>query len=296
MTLFNIFNKADFSKDDERVIRQILEAPETEQIVARAEQAAIENREVLRQRLDTLDARYDKEIANASAPLQAAVRAREAAEATLMAAREKEKQARAAVDAAVAAKGAEACELRQALTASRDLRLDEFYQHLDDAKDKLRHLTRITAFPLGSWTGTKSIRYETNADEVSVLSAALREAMREVEGMALLPLSRAEVSERLTALTHKLEPMLDGFSLPTPRLNENGAVTLNRERLKLVDILQENRVAEAGDMPAPQPRTVQALPRTQKLVAGLPKPTAITERHGSKSTHKQTVRFMGWRI
>lgn len=260
MTLFNIFNKATFSKDDERVIRQILEAPETEQIIARAEQAAIDNRKVLCQRLGSLDARHDKGIAAAGATLETAIRALEAAEARLLTAREKETQARAMVYAAEASKGAEASELHQALRDTRDNRLDDFWLHLDDAKDKLRHLTRITTFPLHSWTGAKSVRYESNADEVSTLSTALKDAQAEVERMTLLPLTRAEISERLTALTHKLAPMLDAFSLPTPRLDEDGAVTLSREKLKFSDVLQENRVLDPGDLPTPQPRTTQVPP------------------------------------
>jgi len=286
MTLLEYFNKAAFSKDDERVIRQILVAPETEQIIARAEKAAIEKRANYRQRLDSLDARHDKGIVNAGATHQAAIRAREAAEAKLLAAREEERQASAAVYAAEAAKGAEACELRQALRDSRDTRLDDFWMYLDDAKGKLRHLTRITSFALASWTGKKSMRYETNADEVSALSVALKEAMGDVEDMTLLPLTRAEVSERLTAMTHKLEPMLDGFSLPTPRLDENGAVTLNRQALKFAEVLQDNGVAEPGDLQT-QPRAVQAPPPKrqsvkrvtgQQSIAATQKPASVAKK------------------
>jgi len=279
MTLRDYFNKAVFSKDDERVIRTILEAPETEQIIARAEQAIIEKRRMLWQRLDSLDARHDKSIAAAGAAVQEAIRAREAAEANLLAAREEERQARAAADAAEAAKGVEAYELRQALRDSRDLRLDDFYRHLDDAKDKLRHLTRITAFPLRPWTGGKSIQYETNAAEVSALSTALKEAMAEVEAMTLLPLSRAEVSERLTAWTHRLEPMLDAFSLPTPRLDENGAVTLNRGRLKLADVLQENRVLEPDDLRTQEQSSQAPSPKPQSTKRAIAqKPVAATRK------------------
>lgn len=258
MTFFNIFNKADFSKDDERIIRQILEAPETEQIIARAEQAAIENRKVLRQRLDSLDTRHDKHIAAAATKLQTATRALEAAESTLLAAREKETQARAVLYATEASKGAEASALRQALHASRDSRLDDFRLHLDDAKDKLRHLTTITSFPIRSWTGEKSVHYETNATDVSALSTALKDAIASVESMTLLPLARSEVSERLTALTHELTPMMDAFSLPTPSLDEQGAVILSRPKLRFSEVLQENRIHEPGDVPTQKPRAQPA--------------------------------------
>lgn len=56
--------------------------------------------------------------------------------------------------------------------------------------------------------------------------------------------------------------MLDGIFLPTPRLDEDGAITLNRERLNLANVLQENRVLEPGDLPT-QRHTVQARPLTR---------------------------------
>lgn len=274
--LKQFFDKANFSKQDEASIRTFLESPEATKILARAEQENVEKRRAMRAHLDAIDAKHDKGIDAACKAAVEAVKAREAAEAQLVIAKAEEWRLRSAVDALESIKGKEARELRQGLTDSRDMRLDDFWMHLDSAQDKLRHLGRITAFPLGSWTGQKSIRYETNADEVSTLSMALKEAMADVERMALLPLSRAEVSERLTAVTHKLEPMMDAFSLPTPRLDENGVVALNRERLKFFEVLQDNGVVEPGDEP-PKPRVVQAtLPKspTMKHVAPQKYPNA----------------------
>ncbi|CAJ0688378.1 hypothetical protein [Ralstonia wenshanensis] len=277
--LKQFFDKANFSKQDEASIRTFLESPEATKILARAEQENVEKRRALRTHLDAIDAKYDKGIDAACKAAVEAVKAREAAEAQLAVAKAEEWRLRSAVDALESIKGKEARELRQQLTDSRDMRLDDFWMYLDSAKDKLRHLGRVTAFPLGPWTGQKSIRYETNADEVSALSTALKEAMADVEHMTLLPLSRAEVSERLTAVTHKLEPMMDAFSLPTPRLDENGAVTLSRERLKFVEVLRDNGLLERGDEPA-KPLAVQATsPKspTVKRVARQ-KPTAPAQK------------------
>ena len=297
--LKRLFDKANFDKQDEVSIRTLLESPEAAKIFERAEQESIEKRRSLRGRLDAIDGKHDKVIVSAGATVQAAMRAVEAAEAKLLAAREEQRLACSALYAAESAKGVEACELRQALRESRDLRLDEYWAYLDDAKDKLRHLTRVTSFPLGSWAGEKSIRYESNAEEVSVLSAALKEALGDVERMALLPLSRAEVSERLTEMTHMLEPMMDAFSLPTPRLDENGLVTLSRERLSFLDVLQDNGVIEPADRPQPQqsfqPHTVKtvAVKRsafTPKRLDARATPPAVA---ASKSTNAKRVAKLG---
>lgn len=248
MTLFNFFDKANLTKRDEQALRQLIASPEAEQIRERAERVTIEKRIALKAKLDSLDQRHDEGITAAGLAYQNAIRALEAAEAKLIAAREEEHRARTTSYALESVKLREAHELQQDLIACRDVRLDEFHEHLSDADDKLRHLTQITAFPHRTWTGEKSIRYETNADEVAALRAALKQAMADVTGMALLPLTRSEVSERLTALSHKLEPALDKFSLPTPRIDVDGDVTLSRERLKLADVLQDNGLREQGDV------------------------------------------------
>lgn len=235
--LKQFFDRADFTKQDEASFRVLLKSAEAVQIFERAERETIEERKALRARLDAIDVKHDPGINNASVTHQAAVRATEVAEAQLMAMRENERQARAAVYAVEMAKVAEVAELRQALRDSRDTRLDDFRDHLDDARDKLRHLGKITTIVHNSWASGRDVQYESNLDEVTALREALQSALADIGAMTLLPLSRADVSERLTAWTHKLQPMLESFSLPTPRLDENGAVTLSRERLKFFEIL-----------------------------------------------------------
>lgn len=300
MSMFSFLDKANLTKRDERVLRDIMTSPEAEQILARAEQATIEKRKALRLRLDGVDARHDKGIAAAGVAYQNAIRALEAVEAQLVAAREEEHRARSASYALESAKGQDARELELQLLETRDPRLEDFYRHLDDAKQKLRHLVRITAFPNRTWTGEKSVTYETNAAEVSALSTVLKEAMEEVQSMTLLPLTRDEVSERITTWAHKLEPMLDAFSLPTPRLDENGEVTLSRERLKFVEVLQSNRVFERDDMPPPAPVMVESpkLPpvkraaATQKPIAAAPKPALATKKDAAATPPNEIRRYI----
>lgn len=288
--LRKFFDRANFTKQDEASFRVLLESPEAVQIFERAERESIEKRKALRGRLDAIDATHDKGIHNASVTHHAAVRAVEAAEANLRAMREEERQASAALFAVEMAKVAEAAELREALRDSRDTRLDDFHAYLDDARDKLRHLGKITAIVQSGWAGERDVRYESNLDEVTALRDALQAALADIDVMTLLPLSRAEVSERLTEWTHRLHPMLESFSLPTPRLDENGAVTLSRERLKFFEILQDNGLCEAGDKPETQQQ--QAVPpRTVKAAAT--KPPVVPQKSPAARASKTTVAAAG---
>lgn len=232
--LEQLFSKSKFSKEDENDIRTILESPESAMILSRAEQERVRSRMALRSRLDGIGTRHDRNIADASVTLQAAMRAMEVAESNLLAVREQERQARTALYAAELIKGNEARELRQELIDTRDTRGDEFHGHLHDAWGKVRHLV------------------DDNLDDVIALRGLLQSAMSAIETMALLPLTRAEVNERLTALSHSLEPKLRAFALPCPMLDERGAVVLNRERLPFVEVLRDNGLFERGDAPKPQ--------------------------------------------
>lgn len=279
MTLFSFLDKANLTKRDEKVLRDIMTSPEAEQILARVEQTTIEKRKALRQRLNTLDERHDKGIAATDATHLKAIRAREAAEVQLAAARAEESRTSAASYAVEMIKAAEAKELRQALIDSRDDRLDDYYREIDRALDQSRHLTRITSFRHGSW-GERTIKYESNAEQVTMLRTLLMDALEDVKSMTLEPLSRNEVSERLTAWTHKLGPMLSEFSLATPQLDASGAVTLSRVPLKFVEMLQANGVAERGDAASPQPSAAvhqhSATPSARKSQhAALSKPSAV---------------------
>lgn len=291
--LRKFFDRADFTKQDEASIRTFMESPEAAEIFARAERGTIEKRKALRVRLDAIDAKHDKGIHNAGETHQAAVRAVEAAEANLRATRENERQASAALYGAEMAKAAEAAELREALRDSRDTRLDDFHVHLADARDMLRHLGKITSIVQSGWAGERDVQYESNLGEVTALREALQAALSDIDAMTLLPLSRADVSERLTAWTHRLQPMLESFSLPTPSLDESGAVTLSRERLKFFEILQDNGLCEAGDKPQPQQQ--QAVqPHTVKAAAT--KRSVVTQKFPAARALQPTVVASGGRM
>ncbi|CAJ97166.1 hypothetical protein CMPELA_31055 [Cupriavidus necator] len=265
MTLFSFLDRAHLTKGDEKKLRDILNSAEAEEILARVEQTTIDMRKALRQRLDSLDARHDKGIATASATHLKAILAREAAEVQLAAARAEESLTSAASYAVEEIKATEAKELRQALIDSRDDRLDDYYRELDSALGQSRHLTRITSFRHGSWLGDRMTRYESNAEQVTMLRRLLMDALEDVKSMTLEPLSRNEVSERLTAWSHKLESQLNAFSLATPRLDENGAVASSRVPLKFVEVLQANGVAEPGDVPPQKPPAAQPRPTASSV-------------------------------
>jgi len=297
--LRKFFDRADFSKRDEESFRVLLESPEALQIFERAERESIEERKALRGRLDAIDGKHNPGINSAGEKHQAAVRAAEAAEVHLRLMREAEREASAALYAAEMVKAAEAAELRQALRDCRDTRLDEFRVHLADAQDMLRHLGKITTIVQSGWAGERDVQYESNLGEVTALRDALQAALVDIDAMTLLPLSRAEVSERLTAWTHKLQPMLESFSLPTPRLDENGTVTLSRERLKFFEVLQDNGVCEAGDKPQPQqqevtpPRTVKAAAVKRSVVTQRPPAARVSKPESNGTGTKRIVMTKG---
>ncbi|MBT2181000.1 hypothetical protein KKP06_24675 [Ralstonia pickettii] len=251
MSVFNRFiNKADLNKDDERKIRELLESPEVEQIFNRAEQSILDKRAALRKQLDTIDQRHDRGIADAVAACVAAVKERDAAEARFNAAKEAAWNAQVTVDSLDRVKLAEDGTLRGELMESRDSRLSDFRLHLDDAWQKLRHLTQITEIRHRGWTGERSIEYLTNADQVQECRNLVEAAIADIDAMALLPLSRIDVSERLTGWTHKLTPKLEAFSLPCPSLRQDGEVELpHTGRRRMIDVLRDNGMAEIGDVP-----------------------------------------------
>lgn len=295
--LRKFFDRANFSKRDEESFRVLLESPEALQIFERAERESIEERKALRGRLDAVDGKHNPGINKAGEKHQAAVRAAEAAEVHLRSMREAEREASAALYAAEMVKAAEAAELRQALRDCRDSRLDEFHVHLTDAQDMLRHLGKITTIVQSGWAGERDVQYESNLGEVTALRNALQAALVDIDAMTLLPLSRAEVSERLTAWTHKLEPMLESFSLPTPRLDENGTVTLSRERLKFYEILEDNGLSEPGDKPqqqqAVQPHTMKPAAVKRSVVTQKPSAVRVSKTESNGLGTKRTVMTKG---
>ncbi|TDY23934.1 hypothetical protein B0G81_4336 [Paraburkholderia sp. BL6665CI2N2] len=254
----NLFNQAKFTAEDEKKVRDLLSSPELEKILDRVEQSHIEERVSLRKQLDSIDKRHDPAINDAAAARLDAGRKLDAARAQFEAAKEAEKNATQAVDVLERGKQAEDYNLRKQLIETRDTRLDDFRLHVDNAWQQARHMGSITAVKHKSWTGHESIEYVSNTDKVNACMALLTDARADIEAMTLLPLTRAEVSERLTAWTHKLEPSLDAFGIACPRLDEKGEVTTHRPPRKLHEVLQDNGVAEKADIPPEHPKLERA--------------------------------------
>ncbi|MDN8065930.1 hypothetical protein [Burkholderia vietnamiensis] len=246
----NLFNRANFTVDDEKKIRDLLAAPELEKILDRVEQTHIDERIALRKQLDTLDKRHDPAIAEAEAARIEAAKKLDAARAQFDAAKQSDKDAAQAVNTLECLKRDDDYLLRKQLIESRDTRLDTFRDHADNALQQLRHLISITSAKHKSWaTGEKYIEYTSNADRVEACRELVKQAIAATHEMTLQPLTRAEVSERLTEWTHKLEPSLDAFGLPCPRLDEKGEVTTHRPLRPMHEVLSDNGLAERGDIP-----------------------------------------------
>lgn len=282
MSVFNLFiNKADLNKDDERKIRELLESPEVEQIFNRAQQSILDKRAALRKQLDTIDQRHNRAIEEAGAAYAKAMREREVAEARLTEAREAERNAQMAAYGRDYSKLQEDQALRMELMESRDSRLSDFRLHLDGAWQKLRHLTQITEIRHRGWSGERSIEYLTNADQVQECRNLLNAAMADIDAMALLPLSRNDVSERLTEWTHKLAPKLKAFSLLCPILGQDGEVELPHVLRSLTDVLRDNGIADRGDTPKDEEAVKArpnktAPPRLARAQAALARTTSRT--------------------
>lgn len=246
----NIFNRANFSAEDEKKVRDLLASPEMEQILDRVEQTHIEERATLRKQLDSLDKRHDPAIEKATATRVEAAAKLEAARALFDAAKAVDRQAAQGAETLAQLKRDEDYRLRKQLIESRDTRLDTFRDHADNAWQQMRHMISVTSAKQKSWaTGEKYVEYSSNADKVQTCMDLLKQASADTNAMALLPLTRTEVSERLTSWSHKLEPTLAAFGIACPRLDEKGEVTTHRPPRRLGDVLIENGLAERGDIP-----------------------------------------------
>ncbi|MGF6974911.1 hypothetical protein QFZ94_003361 [Paraburkholderia sp. JPY465] len=254
----NIFNRANFSAEDEKKVRDLLSSPEMERILDRVEQTQVDERTILRKQLDSLDKRHDPVVAKATASLIEARVKLDEARAMFDAAKEAEKESAQAVYTLECLKRDEDYRLRKELIESRDTRLDGFRVHVDNAWQQMRHLISISSVTHKNWAGATSVEYESNAEKVDACMGLLKQASADTHAMALLPLTRAEVSERLTAWTHKLEPDLDSFGIACPRLDEKGEVTTHRPPRKLHEVLQEKGLAEKADIPGERPKLERA--------------------------------------
>jgi len=91
--------------------------------------------------------------------------------------------------------------------------------------------------------------------------------------MALLPLTRAEISERLMAITREIAPTLKKFDLCIPTLDEDGEVKVENPMTRPYDVLEANGVAVEGDLSIKERSVVQSQRRRKELDA-IASPTA----------------------
>ncbi|ASW00028.1 hypothetical protein [Paraburkholderia aromaticivorans] len=294
--MMKFFNRADLNKDDEKRIREILKSPEIESILDRAEQAAVAHRAELRRKLDTVAERHEAAIAEAGKAHAAAIRHREESEEQQRRAWELQMQAGGAEYAATHIRDAEKNKLLAELMGTADARLRDFGDLLGNQWQALRHLGSITEYKHKSWTGQTTVEYSTNTAEVNALMAQIEAAQAAIKEMALLPLTSAEVAERLTALTHEFQPKLEAFALPCPRLNEKGEVELSKERVGLDDTLRANGLpTDAAPKAGPAPRVVREPARQHKAPTPARAVTSATGKAAAAVTTAKRV-FKGLRV
>lgn len=243
----NIFNRAHFTAEDEKKVRDLIASPEVEKILDRVEQAHVDERTALRNQLDSLDKRHEPAIEKATTARIDAAKKLEAGRAVFDAAKEADKLAAQHVESLAAAKRDEDYRLRKRLIESRDDRLDEFHRHLSNADELMRYLYSITEAKRRNLLGRMITEYSDNNAQVDACREVIKEALEDVTAMALLPLSRADVAARLTGWTHRLEPMLERFQVACPRLDEAGKVTTHRPQRSHAETIIANGLAEEGD-------------------------------------------------
>lgn len=267
----NIFNRSrtNFTETEEKKIRELLASPELESRLAEVDGRNVAKRAELKRRLDSLDERHDPGIEAAATQCSEAAQKIEALRAQLRQAEEAHRATVAAVAAVEQDKGREDFTTRQALYASRDLRLDQFLVHIGTAHSLVGHCTKTWLRHTGfSFIGQKTHVLESNNAEVIAAMALLKEARKQVESMALLPLTRAEVSERLTAISSEVAPTLKKFSIGWPVLAKDGEVELQAPHANALDVLTKNGVATDGDLPPAESASKARKRELEALAAG----------------------------
>ena len=254
------FARGQFSEADTRKIHDLINSPEGRKKLDEADKIKVEMRAELKQRLDTLNERFDAKIEQAATKRWDAekhlddlrkrlpVQIREAEEVCVV--------ARGAVGALEQDKGKEELDIKRELYESRDVRLDDYYIHIDTALNMINHLARQWPVFTGEyniWTGKAIFGYDSNGTEVRAAMDLLKAAQKKIEAMLLLPLARAEISEHLIAISKEIGPTIKKFSLSCPVLNADGEVELSDSRLSNYLVLRTNGVEEIEDLPPPDP-------------------------------------------
>ncbi|KVR04722.1 hypothetical protein WK09_28990 [Burkholderia ubonensis] len=237
----------------EREIDNVLSSPAWQAMLIEADKTNVAARSVLRQRLDTLNERYDAKIEQAGANRMKAERyleeLRNRMQLQLRDAEEECVAARGIVWALEQEKNKEEFDTKRELIESRDTRIDEYHLHLGNAFGMVRHFVRVWPKLVGyhPYSGASIFGSESNAEEVSATMELIKGAQKKLEEMLLLPLSRAEIDERLTSISRELAPDFKKFGHPCPVLNADGEVELSTPRLRTYQALQAAGAATKED-------------------------------------------------
>ncbi|MBY8605249.1 hypothetical protein K7N18_10405 [Burkholderia arboris] len=237
----------------EREIDNVLSSPAWQAMLVEADKTNVAIRAELKQRLDTLNERYDVKIEQAGANRQKAERyleeLRNRMQLQLRDAEEDCVAARGIVWALEQEKNKEEFDTKRELIDSRDTRIDEYHVHLGNAFGMVRHFVRTWPKLIGyhDRSGREIFGSESNAKEVSAAMELIKGAQKKLEEMLLLPLFRAEIDERLISISRELAPALQRFGQPCPVLNADGEVELSTPSLRTYEALRAAGAATNED-------------------------------------------------
>ncbi|MBN3789712.1 hypothetical protein [Burkholderia sp. Ac-20353] len=245
-------DRGDFSKTDERMLRELRELralPDIEARISSAEQQNVAKRTKLKQQLDTLSERHDPALEAAAAKCTEAANKIEVLRAQIRDAEEAHRATVAATWHLESLKNRDEFDARRELYDGRDPRLDQYLVHLGTALSLVGHCTKLWIQHEGhNWLGKLVHRTMSNQDEVVTAMNLLKKARKQVEGLALEPLTRTEISGRLTSITGDVAPTLKKFSIGWPALDKDGEVELQSPHANALEVLRKNGVATAGDL------------------------------------------------
>jgi hypothetical protein len=226
-------------------LERLVATPEAQAIIARDEaEGLVIRRKQAEQLKAVMGGKYAKELAATEKSAMAVRQHMELCEQELAAAKSANQAAQSAGMAVRNAEERERYELEQALIATSDSRLAEFKHWLTYASSIVRHAVIGHLGTTKHWlTREASTTYRSNLDEVSALRAKLAELVEQCDVMRLQPLTRHEVTERLTSMSHAIAGALNAAGLPTLSLDDTGAVKF--ERTGRMDEVTESVIVKA---------------------------------------------------
>ncbi|WP_341313894.1 hypothetical protein WN982_00355 [Paraburkholderia sp. IMGN_8] len=225
----NIFNRNRSSLSEaEATIQELLSLPEFLDHRNRIEARKVAKRVEVRRQLDTVDERHE-------APIKAAL-VKESKLADQISTLREEldnlnnemRDAQLALFSVRQVREKEFFDLQKTLYDSRDLRIDEFQIQLNAVRDSLRNQLRFQTEIVGKneWINTPIFADRSNFDEISTGVGLADKALATLQKMPLEPLTRAEISERLTGMSSTIAPICRKLGIAWPVINDDGEVQL----------------------------------------------------------------------